>query len=160
MIKNMLATHCARSVCIRNFSGSYFPTFGLNTEIYTVNLHNQSGFGKIQTTKTPNTHPSWGSNIPLQNMSFWKALPFKNKCFHYIEISQSKSIHAKKNKTLVSFYKETVIYFKMIYFYQKAFGIFLQLRPQDISLPNRSGVMVYSKCKNLRTRLNFFISLR
>ena len=26
------SNHCVKSVCIRNFSVSYFPTFGLNTE--------------------------------------------------------------------------------------------------------------------------------
>ena len=27
-------SHCVKSVCIRSFSGPYFPTFGLNTERY------------------------------------------------------------------------------------------------------------------------------
>ena len=35
------------------FSGSYFPVFGLNTEIYRVNLCIQSEYGKIRTRKTP-----------------------------------------------------------------------------------------------------------
>ena len=26
--------HCVKSVCIRSFSGPYFPAFGLNTERY------------------------------------------------------------------------------------------------------------------------------
>ena len=30
--------HCVESVKIRSFSGLYFPVFGLNTEIYAVNL--------------------------------------------------------------------------------------------------------------------------
>ena len=33
------------------FSGSYFPVFELNTEIYSVNLHIQSECGKIRTRK-------------------------------------------------------------------------------------------------------------
>ena len=98
----MLATHRARSVCIWSFSGSYFPTFGLNTKIYSVNLHNQSEFGKIQTTKAPNTHIFGGSNIPLQNISFWKAFPFK-KCFHYMQISQSKPIKQGTTRILLPF---------------------------------------------------------
>ena len=36
---------------------TYFPAFGLNTEIYSVNLHIQSECGKIRTRKTPNTVP-------------------------------------------------------------------------------------------------------
>ena len=33
------------------FPGSYFPLFGLNTEIYGVNLRIQSEYRKIQTRK-------------------------------------------------------------------------------------------------------------
>ena len=33
------------------FSGLYFPVFGLNTEIYFVNLHIQSEYKKIRTRK-------------------------------------------------------------------------------------------------------------
>ena len=33
-----LRVHCVKNVQIRSFSGLYFPTFGLNTEIYEVNL--------------------------------------------------------------------------------------------------------------------------
>ena len=42
------------NVRIRSFSGPYFPAFGLNTEIYRVNLYIQSECGKIRTRKTPN----------------------------------------------------------------------------------------------------------
>ena len=38
----------------RNFSGPYFPTFGLNTEIYRVNIRIQTEYGKIRTRKNPN----------------------------------------------------------------------------------------------------------
>ena len=31
------------------FSGLYFSVFGLNTEIYSVNIHIQSKYGKIRT---------------------------------------------------------------------------------------------------------------
>ena len=47
--------HCVKSVCIRSFSGPYFPAFGLNTDIYGVNLRVQSKCGKMQTRKTSNT---------------------------------------------------------------------------------------------------------
>ena len=45
---------CVKSVPIRNFSGPYFPVFGLNTERCSVSLHIQSKCGKIRTRKTPN----------------------------------------------------------------------------------------------------------
>ena len=38
--------HCVKVVCIRSFSGVYFPVFGLNTEIYPVNLCIQCECGK------------------------------------------------------------------------------------------------------------------
>ena len=47
--------HCVKSVCIRNFSGPHFSAFGLNTDIYSVNLRIQSECGKMRTRKTPNT---------------------------------------------------------------------------------------------------------
>ena len=31
--------HCVKSVCIRSYSGSHFPAFGLNTEKYSVSSH-------------------------------------------------------------------------------------------------------------------------
>ena len=34
--------HCIESVWIRNFSGPYFPTFGLNTERYRVSLKKET----------------------------------------------------------------------------------------------------------------------
>ena len=37
----------------RVFSGSYFPAFGLNTEIYGVHLRIQSKYRKIRTKQTP-----------------------------------------------------------------------------------------------------------
>ena len=43
--------HCVKSVLIRSFSGPYFPTFGLNTEIHRVNLRFQFEYGKTRTRK-------------------------------------------------------------------------------------------------------------
>ena len=43
-----------KSVRIWRFSGPYFPAFGLNMEIYSVNLRIQSKFRKVRTRKTPN----------------------------------------------------------------------------------------------------------
>ena len=47
--------HCAKSVRIWNFSGLYFPAFGLNTEKYSMSPPIQSKCGKIRTRKTLNT---------------------------------------------------------------------------------------------------------
>ena len=44
-----------KCVRIRNYSGPYFPAFGLNTERYGVSLHIQSECGKMRTRITPNT---------------------------------------------------------------------------------------------------------
>ena len=37
------------------FCGQHFPAFGLNKEVYSVNLHIWSKCGKMRTRKTPNT---------------------------------------------------------------------------------------------------------
>ena len=47
--------HCVKSVLIQSFSSLYFTAFGLNAEIYIVNLRIQSKCGKIRTRNTPNT---------------------------------------------------------------------------------------------------------
>ena len=43
-----------KSVRIRNFSGPYFPTIGLNTEKCFVSVRIHAEYGKIQTRETPN----------------------------------------------------------------------------------------------------------
>ena len=43
-----------KEALIRSFSRPYFPAYGLNTEIYLVNLLIQSKCGKIRSRKTPN----------------------------------------------------------------------------------------------------------
>ena len=47
--------YCVKSVRIRRYVGLYFPSFGLNTERYSVSLRIQSECRKIQTKITPNT---------------------------------------------------------------------------------------------------------
>ena len=44
-----LAIHCVERVHIRSYSGSYFPTYGLNIERYSLSLHIQSECRKIRT---------------------------------------------------------------------------------------------------------------
>ena len=47
--------HCLKSVCIRSYSGPYFPPLGLNKQRYSVSFRIQSECEKIWTRKTPNT---------------------------------------------------------------------------------------------------------
>ena len=54
-LRQSISALCVKSVHIRSFSGPYFPTFGLNTERYSVSLSIQIECGKIRTRKTPNT---------------------------------------------------------------------------------------------------------
>ena len=51
-----LNANCVKTVRIRSFFDPHFPTFELNTEIYSLNLCIQSKCGKIWTRKTPNTN--------------------------------------------------------------------------------------------------------
>ena len=44
--------HCVKSVCIWSFYGPYFPTFGLNTERYSVSHRIQFEYRKMRTRKT------------------------------------------------------------------------------------------------------------
>ena len=43
--------HCVKSVQIQVFPGQHFPSFGLNTDIYSVNIRIQSKYRKIRTRK-------------------------------------------------------------------------------------------------------------
>ena len=51
------------------FSGPYTPAFGLNAEIYRVNIRIQSECGKVQTGKTPN-FDTFYTVSPLENANF------------------------------------------------------------------------------------------
>ena len=48
---------------MESFSGTYFPAFGLNTEIYSVNLCIKSKYRKIWTRETPNMGTSHAVNF-------------------------------------------------------------------------------------------------
>ena len=71
--------HCVKVVRIRSFSAPYFPTFGLNLEIYRVNLRIQFECGKIRIRKTPNTDTFYAMNkTDFQSSS--KVLLLKEFC--------------------------------------------------------------------------------
>ena len=50
----VLILHCTKTVRIWSFSGPFFSAFGMNMDIYGINLLIQSECGKIRTRKTPN----------------------------------------------------------------------------------------------------------
>ena len=64
-----------KSVRVWNFSGPFFPLFGLNTEIYGVNHRIQSECREIRSTKIPNTD-----------------------IFHLVELSEKKEDEAQGYK--------------------------------------------------------------
>ena len=67
-------THCVKSARIRNYSGPYFPAFGLNTERYGVSLCIQSACEKIQPRITPNTDTFHAVVINLVKQAIIKLL--------------------------------------------------------------------------------------
>ena len=60
--------HSVKNVQIRS-SGLYFLVFGLNANIYTVNLHIQSEYGKIQTRKN-SAFRNFSRSISRVDMTF------------------------------------------------------------------------------------------
>ena len=63
-LKRFTYLHCFKSVQIRSFSGRYIPIFGLNTEIYSINLRIQSEYGKIRILKRLKTKFSKFAIVP------------------------------------------------------------------------------------------------
>ena len=60
LLNVFLSKYSARNICmksarLRSFSGPYIPTFGLNTERYSVSFGIHSECGKIRTRKIPKT---------------------------------------------------------------------------------------------------------
>ena len=47
----MIHRHCVKSFLVRSLSGPYFSVFGMNTEIYGINLCIQSKYGEVRTRK-------------------------------------------------------------------------------------------------------------
>ena len=72
--------HCVKSGRIRSFSIPYFPTFGLNTERYSVSLRIHSTYGKIQIRKTPNTNTFHVFISILQISPSWISAPESSCC--------------------------------------------------------------------------------
>ena len=66
--KEILANkdHWVKSVCIRSLSGTHLFAFGLNTEIYRVNLCIQLKCRKMRTRYTPNTVTFHVANVLIK----------------------------------------------------------------------------------------------
>ena len=73
--------HCVKNVQIRSFSGPYFPMFGLNMEVYGVNLRIQSTYGKIRIRK----NSAFGRFLRTGTLSF-NILHFDKKQQHSISV--------------------------------------------------------------------------
>ena len=58
-------THCVEGVCIRRFCGPCFPTFGLNTDGYSVNLCIYYKYLKIRTIKAPNINRFYRAKVNI-----------------------------------------------------------------------------------------------
>ena len=59
---------------MQSLSGPYFPAFGLNSDIYSVNRHIHSEGVKIWTRKTPNTDIFYAVTVERFTFSRFKAI--------------------------------------------------------------------------------------
>ena len=83
--------HTSWSVRIRSYSGSYFPTFGLNTERYPLRIHSKCK--KTQTKITPNTGTFYA--LPMMRKNSWArflayimcSVNFKVRICEYLHVS-------------------------------------------------------------------------
>ena len=73
--------HCGKSICIRSYSGRYYPAFGLNTErIYTYSVHvrenadqNNSKYASfLRSTTCENLQLKSLDSLREQEMRIWK----------------------------------------------------------------------------------------
>ena len=102
--------HYLKSVRIRSFSGPYFPAFGLDTDRYSVSLHNQSDSGKIRTRKTPNIDTFYAmrlialikslSLLPIRQECIYVSSKRKNILLKMININPSKFVNSLKMEYL------------------------------------------------------------
>ena len=110
--------HCVKSVCIRSFSGSYFPAFGLNTDRYGVSLHIQSKCRKIRTRITSNTDTFYAVtkfNIDLRRRGVRDII----KVSHEI-ISTLVLCFADKNRVLHENWKPHVCLFCLFFIWSRS----------------------------------------
>ena len=72
----IMKPHCVKNIQIRNFFSSYFPVFGLNTEIYGVKYADR---GDLNPQEKRHNVPLSKSRVVVEN-AFWR---LKNR-FQYL----------------------------------------------------------------------------
>ena len=92
--------HFVKSVRIRSFSGPYSPTVGLNTEKYSVSLRTHSEWGKIRTSKTPNTNTFHTFISILQVILNWVIAP-ESSCCASLAITVFVDITAQEKRSFL-----------------------------------------------------------
>ena len=68
--------HWVKNVHFQSFSGPYFPAVRLNTDIYSVNLHIQSGCRKIRTNNSKYGHFSRSASVLKYGLKARKGFNF------------------------------------------------------------------------------------
>ena len=101
----MLRQKCPYS----EFSGPYFPVFGLSMERYGVSLRIQSKYGKIRTRKTPNTDTLHTDNNSLfLQASLISCLVLLATVF-YQDCNKKNHFNAKHNQNCQDFFFVTIL---------------------------------------------------
>ena len=113
--------HCVKRVRIRRFSPPYFLAFGLNTEIYSINLRIQSKCRKIRTRKTLNTDTFYA----MMPLDFFYLYPLKRSYLWFSDVFKG---YRKRPVTWISQFKmlvgKHIIHFVlMFYFLMISWGI-------------------------------------
>ena len=94
-------TQCVKSVCIRSYSGTHFPAFGLTTERYSVSLRIQSERGEIRTRISPNTDIFYAVTKPL-NAGESRIFHLKFVADSYIKIGKRPRQYMKSFRKNIS----------------------------------------------------------
>ena len=81
------SVHCVKNVRIRSFSGHYLPTFGLNTEINSINFRALSECGKTKNRKIPNTDTFYAVVLILENTDQIKPREKQIETIIFLEIA-------------------------------------------------------------------------
>ena len=85
---------------------SYFPAFGLNTEIYGVSLRIQSKCGKMRTRITPNTETYYTVKFYLINTVLQQTL---DKFIHFLFYCARKGQNHATAKSSLTFFLPKVV---------------------------------------------------
>ena len=92
---NLLSSHRVKKIRISSFNSPYFPSFRLNREIYSVNLHIQFECGKLRIIKAPNTYKFYGVSKKHMLLSIPRQV-----CFFFVASSE-KPYYCKNSVSYV-----------------------------------------------------------